>query len=153
MIRKAEIPDAEAIARCHRDAILGIDRKFYTAEQVNVWSSGAVPQKYIESIKTDEIYVEDAEANIMGFGWLKTDPGEIRAIYVTPSNQGHGVGTRLLAFLETALRDRGVTTATVGASLNAQRFYARHDYTVVSRGTLKMAGIPIPYILMSKVMK
>src|SRR5262245_25338873 len=138
MIRKAQISDAESISTCHRDAILAVDRRFYSDAEVAAWSAGTNLQKYIDPITNDEIYVEEGNSAICGFGWLKFEPAEIRGVYVTPSEQGRDLGTKILKFLESTLRENGAVSIMVGASLNAQRFYENHSYQVVSQEVLDM---------------
>lgn len=150
MIRRAEISDAEAIADCHRQAILAVDRQFYDDAQIAAWAAGTIPSKYLDSISKGELFVVEEASGIGAFGWLKTSPAEIRAIYVLPSHQGKGYGSKLLEFLESKLLTLGVKEIMLGASLNAHAFYARHGYCAGSSGTLEMSGVSIPYNLMNK---
>ena len=150
MIRKAEIFDAEAIAAFHRQAIFAVERQYYDAAQISAWAAGTIPSKYLDSINKGEIFVVEEGSNIGAFGWLKASPAEIRAIYVLPSRQGKGFGSKLLHFLESKLVALGVKEIMLGASLNAQAFYARHDYLAGSPGVLEMSGVSIPYMLMTK---
>ena len=80
-----------------------------------------------------------ADDEVVGFGELADGDGaaeeydlaadaEIRAVYVSPDHADEGVGSALLGELERRGRDRGVSTVTLTASVNAAGFYEHHGY-------------------------
>lgn len=149
-ISKAEESDAVAVAECHRATILAVDRKFYDERQIEAWAEGTVPSRYTEALRNGEIFVIRCGDRVAAFGWMKTAPPEVRAIYVNPSQQGRGFGSKMLNFLELQLRNIGAAEIILGASLNAQSFYEKHRYVAGDRCALKRPGASIPYISMTK---
>lgn len=150
MIRKARIHDAAAIAQCRKKAILAIDRQYYDEVQIGVWADAQTPGKYFAPIDAGEIFVAAEDASLYGFGWIKFDPAEIRAIYVAPEHQGRGLGRRLLRFLEDELFAVGVEEIILDASLNAQSFYAKYEYRAGEQQLLDVSGVLSPYVPMAK---
>ncbi len=55
---------------------------------------------------------------------------QVRYMAVRPGSEGSGSGSRVLAGLEAAARDRGVRRIVLNARQGAQRFYERRGYTV-----------------------
>lgn len=75
-------------------------------------------------------YEEDGELlGVMGIQPVK-DVHLIRHAYVLPGTQGKGIGTRLLAHLETTA-DRPILIGTWKDAVWAIRFYERHGYELV----------------------
>jgi putative acetyltransferase len=80
------------------------------------------------------------EGDVAGFAHLQVDAGEVRAVYVSPTYAGEGVGARLLEHLEARAREHDLDEVTVTSSLNAVGFYEHHDYAVTEAGTLSTTG-------------
>lgn len=75
-------------------------------------------------------YEEDGKLlGVMGIQPIK-DVHLIRHAYVLPGTQGKGIGTKLLAHLETAT-DRPILIGTWRDAVWAIRFYERHGYELV----------------------
>ena len=74
---------------------------------------------------------DGALAGAMGLQIVK-DQALIRHAYVLPALQGHGIGSRLLAFL-LAQQTGAVLVGTWAAATWAIRFYEKHGFTMVER--------------------
>src|SRR5207249_6498527 len=72
-----------------------------------------------------DVWVAVGEAAI---GWVEVDRGRVAALYVSLSCSRRGVGSALLTFAETAIRDSGYTTARLESSQNALDYYLRRGY-------------------------
>jgi len=80
------------------------------------------------------------EGDVAGFGHLDVDAGEVRAVYVSPTYAGEGVGTRLLETLEARAGEAGLDELTLASSLNAVGFYEHHDYAVADATSFETTG-------------
>jgi GNAT superfamily N-acetyltransferase len=61
----------------------------------------------------------------------------IDELYVEPAMRGHGIGSALLAAVESLTRERGgqlIEVAVDGADADAHRFYQRHGYISTETG-------------------
>jgi len=102
-----------------------------------------------------EIIMLVAEVNSVASAqaWIELDPearvGFLWALRVFPALQRQGIGTRLVAACERALRDRGYAFATISVERSndaALRLYQRLDYELVENATTG----PAPLLLLRK---
>jgi GNAT superfamily N-acetyltransferase len=61
-------------------------------------------------------------------GWIEVDRDRVAALYVSPSCSRRGVGSALLTFAETSIRNSGYTIARLESSQNALDYYLRRGY-------------------------
>jgi GNAT superfamily N-acetyltransferase len=64
--------------------------------------------------------------------WYDGPVGIVDELYVAPEARGGGIGSALIAAVESVTRERGgrlVEIAVDGADVDARRFYERHGYT------------------------
>ena len=69
--------------------------------------------------------------------WHDGPVGLVDELYVAPEVRGHGIGSALLAAVESITRERGgrlIEIAVDGADIDARRFYERHGYTHTEAG-------------------
>ncbi|MCG1029387.1 GNAT family N-acetyltransferase [Virgibacillus halodenitrificans] len=125
LIRKAEKDDNEAIWKVHTDAIKNVCSSHYTPNQVNAWAGKIKPNSYLESIENKEMFVAEINDEIVGFGQLNLNNGEIEAIYVSSNNLKMGVGQQLFQKLESIAKDNRLQKLNLISSLNAFGFYNR----------------------------
>lgn len=140
-VREAVPEDAPRICDVHLASIEGFGSQGYTEEQVTAWAHDRDPDEYpIESRDTYFIVAED-ETGVIGFGWMKPDPGEyfqtevegeITAIYIHPSVARSGVGSRIYTELETEAIRENIDSLGLWASRNAVPFYETHGYERVA---------------------
>jgi GNAT superfamily N-acetyltransferase len=139
VIRNGRVDDAQELGRVH----------------VAGWRSayhGLIDQTFLDSLNADSrarwwreavgrpgqtLSVAEVDRVVEGFclcgpsdieGW-----GEIRAIYVSPDHWGTGLGHRLLAAGELALRDAGFDRALLWVleqNTQARRFYERQGWVL-----------------------
>ena len=73
------------------------------------------------------------------------------AIYVSPDGIGSGIGSRLLAELERRAAEAGHGELTTHATLNAERFYARHGFRRVGETVHTLPnGTRLPCVTMTR---
>ena len=68
---------------------------------------------------------------IIGFGFLDSQMRAIEALFVEPRFARRGVGSAILASLESAARHAGVRRLMLSSSLNAVNFYEATGYRAV----------------------
>lgn len=145
MIRPATEADAAAIARMHTRS----RRRGYQdilAPEVLDDSESARAERWRASLTEPDppgmvTLVEDVEGDIAGvvsFGpsrprFAPPGIGEVHGLYVDPTAQGAGVGTRLLTAAEDGLRAQGFDRATLWVyrdNAHARHFYEARGWAV-----------------------
>jgi N-acetylglutamate synthase-like GNAT family acetyltransferase len=141
-IREATASDAVDIASVHARAVLAVDRRYYSDQEIASWSGRVNPrgaQRLSELLRTSVFLVAETEGRIVGFAQLVPAQQEVRAVYVLPEAGGQGIGSALLARLEIAARGLGIETVELRASLNAVPFYAASGYERLEDTTHRLA--------------
>lgn len=138
-IRPALAADAEAILRVHHSAVHETAAGDYAPEILAEWSApvnAARIEAYVNKALPAELtFVAERNGEIAGFGAIVPAANELRAVYVAASHSGAGVGSALLAALEHSAKEAGCPFLEMDSSLTAERFYRRHGFKVLSRGT------------------
>jgi GNAT superfamily N-acetyltransferase len=80
-----------------------------------------------EVIRARDVWVFEIDGDIAG--WISARANTIDGLYTSPPHAGQGIGSRLLAFVERELGERGHAEALLDASVNAESFYVQHGYT------------------------
>ena len=63
---------------------------------------------------------------MIGWGAIRGD--RLEGLYTDPEFAGRGIGTELLAMVESLMRGRGISEVRAEASSNAEAFYLRRGY-------------------------
>ncbi len=138
-IRKASPADLEAIWRLHVSSVRSLAADHYAPEQIEAWVGNMGPALYRPVVQRGRIWVvllrtpsaAEKGGELVAFGQLSPDHGELEALYVTPERAGRGVGRRLLRHLESRARGAGRVQLHLSASQNAVAFYRRQGYRPV----------------------
>ena len=154
VIRRAGLADKEAIWRVHTAAIRETCKSHYTQEEIEAWAGALNPKGYGLSINTGDFFIAEENRAVVGFGQLNREKEEIEAVYVKPSCERRGLGSKILRTLEDAARAHGLKSLHLSSSLNAVGFYERAGYAAQQETKhLLQSGIEIPCIHMVKVLK
>ena len=132
-IRAAVTGDAEAVWRVHTTSVRELCAGWYTVEEITVWTGRLLPEAYRRAIEAHVMVVAERGGDVVGFGELDLERGEIVAVYVLPSVAGRGVGADLLGHLEETARAAGRARLSLCASLNAEAFYAHRGWHAGAR--------------------
>lgn len=150
-IRPATTEDRQALWQVHTQAIRQTAKSHYDAAQIEAWAGRLTPEGYAPN--PDIFFVAEAEVgNVVGFGELNLEAGEVEAVFVAPHCGRRGVGRRLLQTLEDLAAQRGLTHLALDASLNAVTFYERMGYRQ-KQPTVQVLGknaVSVPGMLMTK---
>jgi len=130
MIRRCTIEDRDRIF----DIVNAAAEAYRGAIPDDCWHEPYMPREELEEEINAGVdfwgYEEDEELlGVMGIQPVK-DVQLVRHAYVLPGTQGKGVGSQLLAHLET-IADRPVLIGTWKDATWAIRFYQRHGYELV----------------------
>lgn len=127
-LRPAADADRPAIFNVHLRAVRETCSHAYTPQQIDAWTGVLSPDTYTRLLRKRVLIVAADNADIVGFGQLDANAGEVDAIYVRPDRQGAGIGRMLLAELERRAIAHGIRRLDVAATLNAAGFYERAGY-------------------------
>jgi ribosomal protein S18 acetylase RimI-like enzyme len=133
IVRPARRGDEPGILCAHLRAIRETASRWYTADQIAAWSVNLGPEIYVAAIEGGRLFVAEEAGEVLGFGELNPETGEVIAIYVRPDAQERGIGRRLLAEAVGRARRAGVAEIRLVSSINAAEFYRRHGF--VSEGS------------------
>jgi putative acetyltransferase len=124
-IRRAEAADEEALSSIRRRAILALAVPAMSREQAERWATRGAADRVARAMREHDVWVAVEGAAI---GWVEVDRDRVAALYVSPSCSRRGVGSALLTFAETSIRNSGYTTARLESSQNALDYYLRRGY-------------------------
>jgi GNAT superfamily N-acetyltransferase len=149
--RKATIEDQPAIWRVRTESIKNLCRRHYGEEQTEAWASVPAPENFADVICSRDFLVAEADAAVVGFGFINRQTAVLEAIFVAPEFARRGVGTALLTSLEGIARQAGLSRLSLSASLNAVSFYRAAGYQTVEETTWHHpAGFDLPCVAMTK---
>ncbi|HJR08004.1 MAG TPA: GNAT family N-acetyltransferase [Pyrinomonadaceae bacterium] len=150
-VRRARPEDSEAIGRMHSASIRELCSGHYSAGEIEAWAAPRAANFYVEAIERKEFYVAEEGAEIIGFGTLNQTNGEVEAVYVHPQFVRRGVGLELLRTLEGRVRELGLMSLHLCASLNGVPFYERAGFRRQYNTSHQLAnGVEIACVVMTK---
>ncbi|NMO23244.1 GNAT family N-acetyltransferase [Pyxidicoccus fallax] len=127
-LRPARESDRRTLWRIHTRAVEALCVGVYAPHEVSTWVRLLRPEGYLRPDKPRTVLVAERGRRMVGFGQVDARAGELEALYVVPEEVGHGVGSTLLAALESVAWQAGVPLLGLDASLNAEPFYRHHGY-------------------------
>ncbi|WP_248515669.1 GNAT family N-acetyltransferase [Salinarchaeum laminariae] len=152
-VRPTTAADREAIIDVHERSVYELAGEHYREAVLDAWTDLSQGDDSDGEATEDDVqpengrrYVAEVEGRVVGFSDVRFDPpeyleepvdGGVRAVYVDPDVAGEGVGSSLLATLETTARENGLGSLGLLASLNARGFYEHHGYEIVAETTFQ----------------
>jgi putative acetyltransferase len=153
-VRRARREDDGAISRMHVASIRELCCAHYRPEEIEAWAAPRGIDFYVKAIERKEFYVAEDGGEVIGFGTLNVEGGEVEAVYVHPAAIRRGVGLKLLRTLEERARESGLKSLHLCASLNAVGFYERAGFRRERDTSHRLAdGVEIACVLMSKELR
>lgn len=152
-IRKYCKSDTETIAQLFHDTIHFVNSVHYNPVQLAAWAPDQPDvRKWTEKLEQSITYVANYGAKIVGFGNF-TEDGVLDCLYSHFEHQGQGVGSRLLDFIETEAKSRGIEKLTTEASITARPFFEKRGFVVVREQEIECRGETLLNFLMQKELK
>lgn len=169
LARESDIPTLEALIELSVNESLS---RYYTPAQLKV-ALGPVFGVDRQLIRDGTYFVIEAHGIVLACGgWSKRravyggdreregedleldprqDPARVRAFFVQPQWERHGLGRRLLEASESAIRAHGFDRVELAATLAGEGLYAKFGYTVTERYDAPMpGGLAIAVVRMGK---
>ncbi|MGI6665696.1 MAG: GNAT family N-acetyltransferase [Christensenellaceae bacterium] len=132
-MRPFETADAPMVAEIIRRNLQEINKKDYTAEQIERWVSFFTSEQLILLAQERDIYVILEGNALAGTASvtkkIEEDTAYILTVFVLPELQQKGLGRALMAMVEDKARRNGARYVKVPASKTARKFYEILGYT------------------------
>ena len=143
VVRPALESDSDGILNVHVNSIKEMCSKTYPSEEIQYWSNRQCEEKYKRAISEQDplsaVFVAEKGGEIVGFGHIRLPDssrehvGEIKALYVSPSESGQGTGKRILDVMEESAHEvtgRSCRELCVCSTLNAVGFYEKCGFVL-----------------------
>lgn len=146
----ADIPELKQL---YKDTVLTINRKDYTAEEVEDWAScGDDNQHLLELINTLHfILVENDDGDMVGFAAI-SDEGYLHSLFVHKDYQRQGIATLLYKTVEELAQHRQIAKITSEVSITARPFFEKQGFIVDEEQRRKANKLYLTNYKMSKVL-
>ncbi|AFZ26222.1 acetyltransferase, N-acetylglutamate synthase [Cylindrospermum stagnale PCC 7417] len=149
-VRTYEIGDTQEIIKLFYNTVHGVNIRDYTKEQVDAWAPANIDiEVWMRSLSSNFTYVAEKDGKIIGFGNLE-DNGHIDRFFCHQDFQRRGVGTQLLANIESKARDLGIKQLFTEASITAKPFFASKKFIVVKKQEVELRGQKFINFVMEK---
>jgi len=150
VIRKAEREDAIAAWDIRNAAIIAQCTGHYPEEQLAAWTAGEIRDDFIQSVARSW-YVATLNESVVGTGMLDYATGQVDAVFVRPDRMGRGVGSAMMAHLESHAIESRLSRLTLDSTLNAAPFYRKCGFVGDQRSVYESPrGISLVCIPMTK---
>jgi len=127
--------DVQAVSTLIRRDLLEVNIRNYPLDDMRKLCEVFSPEHIIEYSRQREMFVAEAEGQIVGTAALArdnrtTDEQYVAlTVFVLPNFHGRGIGSMLMDRVEQAAREKGAEVLRLPASFTAVEFYRRLGYT------------------------
>ncbi|MCP1497113.1 GNAT superfamily N-acetyltransferase [Pseudomonas migulae] len=122
LIRIATSADATAISQVIIGALRETNAQDYTPAIIEQVAQNFSPQAILRLLTHRRIYVATIDHHIVATASLDHDV--VRSVFVDPTQQGQGIGRRLMAMIQSSALSEGLSLLRVPSSITAEGFYA-----------------------------
>ena len=149
ILRKYRSNDCPEMLKLFYDTVHEINKKDYSSEQLDAWTSGIIFDKWDKSFLSNNTIVAEKNGIIAGFGDMDNN-GYLDRLYVNKDYQNIGIGSAIINELEKTAVSNGVFCFTTYSSITAKPFFIKHDYRVLKENTVLKNGIEMRNYFMEK---
>ena len=130
-IRQASLSDIPVLQELYQNTVLTVNRKDYTAEEVEDWASCGNDAAHMVELFEEQHFavVENEEGIIVGFASVN-DAGYIHTLFVHKDFQHRGIATSLYEYIESYAKERGAKKVTSEVSITAKPFFEKQGFQV-----------------------
>lgn len=130
VIRTVQASDLPEIARLFYETVHHVNARDYTPEQIEAWAPEIyAPSYWQERFDQYQVYVAEEQGQVVGFSEFEST-GHIDCFYVHYQWQRCGVGTQLIAQIETEAHIQNIPRLFADVSVTARPFFERHGFVV-----------------------
>ncbi|PSW44954.1 GNAT family N-acetyltransferase [Photobacterium kishitanii] len=122
-LRKAKKNDVINIWNIRTQAILKVCTKSYAEDVILSWANSPMPEDFGKILLQFGAIVLEEQGDLVGFGFIDTERGSLKSLFISPQYIGRGYGKQIAEELEYIAKTAGVQTIKVSSSLNAVEFY------------------------------
>lgn len=139
-VRLFQIADAIAIAQLFHDTVHTVNRRDYSAAQVQAWAPDDLFfRDWVAACSSRITYVAEMGQTVVGFAELKPD-GQIDCFYCHKDYQGCGVGRSLYQAIAAQALELQLSRLQVEASITAKPFFERLGFIVLQPQSVTVRG-------------
>jgi len=150
-IRRFNPGEESALFEIYHSAIHLIARRDYTQAQVNAWAPSDLDHDlWVSRIGGINPFVAEIDDELVGYADVQEN-GYIDHFFVSGRHPRQGIGSALMAVLESEARRLGIATLASDVSRTAQPFFRSFGFEVVEQRVPVMRGVEVPNALMRKV--
>lgn len=128
-VRPALEADAARVSQVILAALLTSNAQDYPASVIERVQASFTTDSVRQLMQRRQMFVALVDGELLGTASL--DGRAVRAVFVDPVYHGHGLGRQLMAAVEQAALDSGLTSLVVPSSVTAEGFYARLGFVRV----------------------
>ncbi len=152
-IRTATTFDILELQQLYKNTILSVNRKDYSAEEVEDWAScGDREERWLELFAEQHCLVAENESlQIVGFASIN-GAGYLHSMFVHKDFQHQGVAGLLYRTLEHYAVEKGVHIITSEVSITAKPFFEKQGFTVNQEQRRKANKLYLTNYKMSKLL-
>jgi len=151
IIRKYELKDARFLADIFYHTIHKVNNRDYTEQQINAWAPLSSLELFGWQQKWTKIVplVAVLEDTIVGF--VEFEPnGHIDCFYVHHEYQGKGVGTALMAAIETEAKVKLISRIYAEVSITAKSFFLGKGFQIIKKQNVMIRGCELTNFVTEK---
>jgi len=152
-IRPTRAEDLNEIALLYRDTIQTVNRKDYTAEQVEAWSGRWNNiAGWAKRLNEQHFLLTEINGQISGFASVTT-AGYVDTLFVHKDHQGKGVARLLISAIKEFADQNDIDTLTTDASITARPVFERFGFSVLKGQTVAIGSVELNNFKMIKNLK
>ena len=145
-IREYTPSDLPEITELFYNTVHTVNAADYDDEQLDAWADGNIDmEKWNKSLESHYSLVAEENGVIAGFGDID-ETGYLDRLYVHKDYQGRGIGTAICERLESRVRCK----ITTHASVTAKPFFRQRGYRVIRKQQVERRGVFLTNFVMEK---
>lgn len=150
-IRKAIITDIPGMQELYRNTVLSVNRKDYSAEEVEDWASCGDDIEHLHELFVEQQYfvAKNEKGEMVGFASIN-DTGYLHSMFVDKNFQHQGIATLLYQTLEEYALEKGAERITSEVSITAKPFFEKQGFVVDEEQKRKANQLCLTNYKMSK---
>ena len=128
-IRISQADDSDDLSRLIVAALRNTNGQDYSLETIERVEKSFSSSAVMDLMSRRKVFVATIDDKVVGTASL--DGRVVRTVFVEPSNQGKGIGRKLMEVVESEARKQGVEALVVPSSITAEAFYTKLGFMPV----------------------